>query len=97
EHAKLVSAQAGDGIAVADRIAQDLGDFAQHAVARKVAAGVVDDLEPIEVEITQHVLALAAVAALRRLLQTPLELAAVDEARERIVRGLIRHLARKAA
>ncbi len=62
-----------------------------------MAAGVVDDLEAIEVEITQHVLSLAAMTAFGRLLQPPLEFAAVDEPRERIVRRLIGHLAGEAA
>src|SRR6185312_12228061 len=87
QHAELIAAQAGDRIAVAHRVPQDLGDLAQHAVAGEMAARVVDDLETIEVEITQHVLAFAAMPALGRLLQAPLELAAVDEAGERIVRG----------
>ena len=53
--------------------------------------------EAIEVEVAQHVLAVAAVTALDRLLEAPLELAPVDETGERIVRGLVGHLARQAA
>ena len=51
----------------------------------------------IQIEIAQHVLALPAPAALDRLLEAPLELAPVDQSAERIVRRLVRHLARDAA
>ena len=89
--------EAADGVAVAHRIAQQLGHLAQHAVAGQVAAGVVDELEAVEVEVTQHVLAVAALAALDRLFEAPLELAAVDQAGERIVRRLVGHLPRQSA
>ena len=97
QRAELVTAEAPDRVAVAHRVAQQLGDLAQHAVPGEVTAGVVDELEAIEVEITQHVLAIAAVAALDRLRQAPLELAAIDETGERVVRRLVRHLAGEAA
>ena len=97
QHAELVAAEARHGVAVADRIAQQLRHFAQHAVAGEMSARVVHDLEAIEVEIAQHVLAIAAMSALDRLFEAPLEFAAVDEAGERIVRRLIRHLPREAA
>ncbi len=58
---------------------------------------IVHDLEAIEVEITQHVLAFATMAAFGRLFQAALELAAVHESREGIMSGLIGHLTRKPA
>ena len=96
QHAELIAPEAADGVAVAHRIAQQLGDFAQHAVAGDVPARVVHDLEAVEVEITQHVLPIAAMAPVDRLLGPPFELAAVDHAGERIVRRLIGHLASQA-
>ena len=55
QHAEFVAAEARDRVGVAHRIAQQLGDLAQHGIARQVTAGVVDDLEAIEIEVTQHV------------------------------------------
>ena len=81
QHAELVAAEARHGVGVAHRVAQQLGDFAQHAVAGEVAAGVVDDLEAVEIEVAQHVRGLAAPRDLRGFLEPPLEFAPVHEAR----------------
>ena len=97
QHAELVAAEARDRVRIAHRFAQQLGDFAQHAVAGQVAAGVVDDLEAVEVEVTQHVRRLAAPRGFGRFVETALELAPVHEARERVVRRLVRHLPMQAA
>jgi hypothetical protein len=50
EHDELVAAEAGDGLALADRGAQAVGDRPQQLVAGTVAEGVVDGLEVVEVE-----------------------------------------------
>src|SRR5262249_3951920 len=89
QHPELVATETANRIAVAHGIPQHLGNLAQHAVACEVSARVVDDLEAIQVEITQHVLAIAAMTAVDGLFQAALELAPVDEPRERIVRRLI--------
>jgi hypothetical protein len=57
-----------------------------------VTAGVVDDLEAVEVEVAQHVRRLAAARDFRGLGHSALEFAPVHETRERVVRRLIRHL-----
>ena len=62
-----------------------------------MAAGVVDGLETIQVEVAQHVRAVAAVRRVHRLLQPTLELAPIDQPGQRIVRRLIGHLPRQAA
>src|SRR5688572_991137 len=54
-----------------------------------MAAGVVDDLELIDVEVTQRVARLARLRALERALDAALELTPVDEAGEQIVRGVV--------
>ncbi len=97
QHPELVAAEARHGIAVTHRIAQHLRHFPQHAVAGEMAAGVIHHLEAVEIEITQHVLAVAAVAAVDGLFQAAFEFAAIHQAGERIVRRLVRHLARQAA
>ena len=73
------------------------GDLAQHVVAGRVAAGVVHHLEAIEIEVAQRVRRIAGLRGVHGLLQPPLELAAIDEAGERVVARLIGHLAREAA
>ena len=62
-----------------------------------MAAGVVDDLEAVEIEVTQHVRGLAAPRGFRGLVEPALELAPVHEAGERVVRRLVRHLPVQAA
>src|SRR5690349_3040767 len=58
-----------------------------------MAAGVVDDLELIDVEITQRVAALAGLRALQGALDAALELAPVDQAREQVMRRVVRKAA----
>ena len=97
QHAEFVAADARHGVRIAHRIAQDLGQFAQQAVAGDVAARVVHELETVEVEIAEDVRAVATAGRLGGLHQPPLELAAVDEPGQRVVRCLVGHLARHAA
>ena len=73
------------------RVCSTLGDLLQQPVAGLVAAGVVDHLELVEIEVQQHVR--RAIVALRAAssasLSAILELAAVDEAGQRVVARLI--------
>ena len=62
-----------------------------------MAQGVVDDFEAIEVKVAEDVLAIAALAPIDRLFQAALEVAPIDEAGERIVGCLVRHLTGKSA
>ena len=50
EDGKLVAAQAGDHVGSAQRRLEAFGDLLQHQVADVMAEGVVDFLEPVEVE-----------------------------------------------
>ena len=97
QHAELIAAEAPDGVRVAYPAAHQLGDIAQQAVAGLVAAGVVDGLEAVQIQITQHVIGVAAMRCLDRLLQAALELTAVHQAGECVMRGLVGNLARQAA
>ena len=97
QHAELVAAEARDRVRVAHRLADQRGDLAQHVVAREVAAGVVDGLEAVEVQVAHHVALAAGARDLERLAEAALELAAVDEAGERVVARLVGHLLRQAA
>ena len=97
QHAEFIAADARHGVRVAHRVAQDLGALAQHRIAGHMAAGVVDGLEAIQVQVAQHVRAVAAVRGVDRFLQPALELAPIDQAGQGIVRRLVGHLPRQAA
>ena len=95
QHRELVAADARDGVRVAHALLQERTDLAQQVVAGDVAAGVVDELEPVEIEIADDVADALAARRVERRLEPPLELRAIDEAGQRIVARLIRHLARQ--
>ena len=63
EHAELVAAQPRQHVAAPHPGAQEGGDLLEHLVARQVAAGVVDHLELVEVEIEEDVVAALAAGA----------------------------------
>jgi hypothetical protein len=66
DHRELVAAQAGHGVALAHAAAQALGGHAQQGVAQRVAQGVVDGLEAVQVdEVHRHLVALAGAGAAR--------------------------------
>ena len=54
QHGELVAAEPGDGVDLAQRAAQPLADLNQELVAVVVAEGVVDLLEPVQVEQQQR-------------------------------------------
>ena len=54
QHHELVAADAADGVRLAHAAADARGDFLQQLVADGVAEGVVDLLEPVEVDVEQR-------------------------------------------
>ena len=97
QDAELVAAEAADGVGVAHRLLEQPGNLAQHAVAGGVATLVVHRLEAVEVEVAEHAAVAIATRLLDGFLETPDELAAVDEPGERVVARLVGHLARQSA
>ena len=97
QHRELVAADARDGVRIAHALLQQRRDLAQQVVAGDVPARVVDELEPIEIEVADDVADAFAARGVERRLEPPLELGAIDEARQRVVARLVRHLAREAA
>ena len=97
QHAELVAAQAGQGVGLAQQRAQERGHLLEHLVAGEVAAGVVDHLELVEVEIEEGVLAAVLGGGVEAVLEALLELPAVDQAGERVVAREVDHLALHAA
>ena len=55
EHAELVTPQAGERVALAQALEQHGADLAHELVAGGVTAGVIDDLELVQVEIHHRV------------------------------------------
>ena len=89
EHAELVAPQAGERIALAQALEQHGADLAHELVARGVTAGVIDDLELVQVEIHHRVVAAQVRGALEREAQATLEFGAVYQAGQGIVARLI--------
>ena len=92
KHRELIAAQAGDGVAFAHRALQHDADLAQQFVAGDVAAGVVDDLELVQVHVTQAVLRLRNPRRRNHPLHPAFEFTAVDQAGQGVVAGLITQL-----
>src|SRR5215472_3173590 len=89
KNAELVTAQARERIPPADLRFEQRPDLAEERVAGAVTAGVVDDLELVDVEVAECVGRLARLGALQRPLEAALELAPVHEPGEQIVARVI--------
>ena len=87
---ELVAAEARDHVVGADFQLQPLAELPQQLVACDVSGGVVDGLEPVEIEEAHGVRRAGRLRHLERALQPQLEFAAVDQASEGIVRGVVR-------
>jgi hypothetical protein len=89
QQAELVAAEPAERVPVANVMTQQVGELSQQLVAGDVTAGIVDHLELIEVQVSQHVSPAALARALQGICQAPFELPAVDEFGQRIVLGLV--------
>src|SRR5690606_6799102 len=93
QDAKLVSAQASQQIAAAHAASKQRRQLAQQFIAGDMAAGVVDDLELIEIEIAQDAWISLVTARLQQQFETALEFGAVNQAGQGIMSSLIGQLA----
>ncbi len=91
QDAEFVTAEPRDRVAPAHRVLQQQRNLPQQLVARAVTAGVVDDLELVEIEIAQRVAVAGRGCVADYAHETAFELDAVDEARQAVVRGLVGH------
>ena len=89
EHAELVASQAGERIALAQALEQHGADLAHELVAGGVTAGVVDDLELVQIEIHHRVVAAQFRGALEREPQATLEFGAIYQAGQGVVTRLV--------
>ena len=87
--AELVAAEPGDGVALAERLLQPVGDLLQQAVAGVVAERVVDLLEVVEVDQHHGGGGVRAVAGGDRLLDAVAEQRAVGQPGQRVVQRLV--------
>ena len=97
QYAELVAAEARHRVGIANGLADERRDFAQHVVAGEMAARVVDGLEAVEIEVAHHVALPPGARDLERLAEPALELAAIHEPGQRVVARLIGHLLRESA
>ena len=97
QQSEFIATQARQHIARAHAGLQQQGHLLQQTVACRVAAGIVHDLELVEVHVDQCVLASRRSArSFQQKMQLRLEFTAIDEPRERVVGGLIRQRAAQA-
>src|SRR6266536_119647 len=89
DHREFVPAEPGQGVGVAERALQAVGEAAQDLVAGLVAELVVDRLEAIEVEDQHRQPAAPAPGAAHRLVEAVVEEAAVGKAGEGVVGGAV--------
>ena len=93
QHAELVAAQTRQRVARSHAVAQQLADLQQQPISGRVAAGIVDQLELVQIEIEQRMAGALLARTLQHLLQAPVELAAVEQTGQQIVTGAPAHLA----
>ncbi len=93
DHRELVAADTGGDVDRPHRFAEPVGRLGEHAIAGEVADLVVDRLEVVEVEDDERELPLVAVGSHHLAAQRLLEVALVEEARERIRLGELARLA----
>ena len=89
QHGELVAADAGHEVGAGHGGLQARADLAQQAVARGVAERVVELLEVVEVDQQQRELGLDRAGRGRGLVELGEQLAAVGQARQRVVHGVV--------
>ncbi len=87
QQGEFVAAHARHGVVVVDAGQQALGHVLEHAIARRMAKGVIDRLETVEVEEHQHHPGLLPLGLLQGGVQAVLEQRAVGQVGEGIVVG----------
>lgn len=93
EQTEFVAAQPCQGVPLPDSAGEYVAHLAQHFITRGVARRVVDDLELIEIQVTEYVRNSMLAASTQGMLQAALELAPVDKPRQGIVIGMMQNRA----
>ena len=97
KHAELVAAESGKGVAAAEVPAKPGSQLLEQSISGDVAGRIVHDLELIQVQITENVLAVLGLGVVDDTFEPSFELTSVHEAGERIVCGEVDHASRHAA
>lgn len=84
---ELVAAEAGHQVARSHLAAQALGHLLEQGVAHRVAVGIVDGLEAIEIDHQDAAAAAAALAAGHSQPQVLLQVNAVDQSGQAVLQG----------
>lgn len=92
KNAEFISAQPREGVGLAQVVQQQAADLAQHLVARRVAAGLVDELELVQVHVQHGRGPQPVLALVEQALQAALELDAVLQPGQPVVAGMPRQL-----
>ncbi|MNK98382.1 hypothetical protein D3C87_1187440 [compost metagenome] len=92
QDAELVAPQAGQRIALAQPGLQQRADMPQQLITRRMAAGIVDQFELVEVKEHQGMPPRLARQVVQRLLKAILEFATIGQAGQGIVSGLPRQI-----
>ena len=87
---ELVTAEARNAVGLPARVQQPVRHFLEDLVAHLVAEQVVHHLEPVQIQEEERQRAPRSLADRQVLLQAIVEQRAVEEARERVVHGLVR-------
>ncbi len=90
QHGEFIAAKAGQQMCPGADVFFSVGDLPQQMIAGSMAAGVVDDLELIEIEEHQRMRPRIGVDPRQCVLDPTLEFAAVRQPRQCIMRGLER-------
>ena len=96
QHAEFVAAKPGERVSSPDAISHQRCNLPQQFVTRDMPAGVVDDLESIEVHEEQRMRIMGR-GVLQDTLEAALELPPIDQPGQRIMGGLMRELLSDAA
>src|SRR5690606_18621633 len=89
ENSELIAPKPGERVAPTHFGLEQRTHLSQQGVARAVSAGIVDDLELVDVQVAERVGGFTRLGALQRPLEAALELATVDQASEQIVTGVV--------
>ena len=86
---EFVTAEAGESVGGADAVGETPGERAQHLVTHRMAEGVIDSAEAVDVDIKQRQLRSRAARQRESDCQAVFEESAVRQARERVVVSLM--------
>ena len=92
QQAEFITAETGQRVAFSDVLLQQLTKLAQQLIAGHVAAGVIYQLELIQIEITKRILGGFPLGRFQHTPQAAFKFAAINQSGQSIVGSLVRDL-----